>query len=90
MYLFKKPPHKLHVLPEGWLLAPDGGREELFEKADAYREYLLRLKTPQPVDAIPNEVGWVLYDDLKMIDRYDGLLFLTKLGVMYLKDRGLI
>lgn len=81
---------KARILPEGWRLDPEAGREQLYRQADAYREHLLRLATVQPVDAVPNDIGRILYDELGMIDRYDGFLFLTKLGVMYLKSRGLI
>lgn len=65
-------------------------QERRFRIADQYQEHLRRLISIQPVGAIPSEAGRVLYDELEMIGRYDGLIFLTKGGVMYLRDRGFI
>lgn len=53
-------------------------------------ESLMKLKTVSPVDSIPNEIGRILYDDFYCIDRFDGVLFLTRRGIMALRRRGLI
>ncbi len=87
---FRRPQKEFRVLPEGWKIGLLTDHEPQYLKADQYREHLVRLRTVQPVKAVPDEVGRVLYDELQMIDRYDGSIFLTKLGVMYLKNRGLV
>ena len=44
--------------------------EDIFAKLDQYAEYLEKLMTVQLVGAIPREIGQVLYDDYRAIDRY--------------------
>ena len=70
---------------------PEGSEPtEMTSELDKHSEYIKKLITAQPVDAIPNHIGRELYDKWGVIDRYDGVIFLTRSGVMYLRKRGFI